>query len=182
MVNRYLETKVTETDVTEPITLEQMKSYLTVTTSDYDDLITDLITVARKKVEDFAHVSLVEKSIVCIVDAKEYRIVLPLPKINTVTTVEILEGQNDDGTNDWETLVLADNEYSIIGDEFKSVYIGTCGVYRITYTTTPYTDKDILLDVKRVCNWLFRNRGDEVAVMPIELFSNASNYKIMSWG
>lgn len=178
MVNRYLETKVADT-AGEPIALEVMKSYMTITTSDYDDLITDLITVARKKVESFAHVSLVIKTIELIVDAKEYRIVLPFPKINAVTKVEILSGQTA-GVNDWTELTLADNEYSIIGDEFKSVYIGTCGVYRITYTTTPYTDKDILLDVKRVCNWLFRNRGDEAAVMPDELFSNALNYKV--WG
>lgn len=182
MVNRYLETTVTETDVTEPVTLEQAKSYLTVTTSDYDDLITDLITVARKKVEAFAHVSLVVKTVVCIVEAHEYRILLPFPKVDEITTVEVLQGINTDGTLDWEELDLADGDYSIIGTEFKSIYIGDSAKYRITYTTLPYTQKDIVLDVKRVCNWLFRNRGDEVAVMPNELFSNAQSYKIHSWG
>ena len=65
--NRYIETKVTDTG-DEPVTLEQAKLYMSVTAEDYDDLITELITVARKRVEDYTHLSLVGKTVKLTVD------------------------------------------------------------------------------------------------------------------
>jgi hypothetical protein len=178
--NRYIETKVTDSGV-EPVSLADAKIYMSVTAYDYDDLITELISVARKRVEDFTHLPLVIKTVILTVDVCE-PINLPFGKLGTLTSVEYLEGQNTDGTNDWLTLVLADEDYQVLGEDQKEIYSTYTGIHRITYTTGVRSEYGLLLDVKRITNWLFRNRGDEPAAMPDSLFDNSKPYKQYQWG
>jgi len=178
-MNRYFETKVTESNQTEPVTLEQVQEWCSVTSSDYDNLLTDLIKVARKRVEKYTHLSLVAKTVVVTAYLCE-KSILPFPIINSITSVEYLEGQELDGTNDWD--VFTDDDYQLIGEQVKYFVPSIAGIYRITYTTLPFDEEDLLLDVKRVVNWMFRNRGDEQDAMPMSLMDNAKRYKIMTWG
>ena len=178
-MNRYFETKVTETDVTEPVTLEDVQEWCSVTSSDYDNLLTNLIKVARKRIESYTHLSLVDKTIVLTAYLCE-RAILPYPKIASITSVEYMEGQNIDGSNDWDTLTADD--YQLIGEDVQYFVPYMEGVYRITYTTEANDHEDLLLDVKRVVNWMFRNRGGETTSMPQSIMDNAKNHKIMSWG
>lgn len=177
-MNRYIETKVTDSG-SEPLTLEQVKTFVTVTTTDYDDLLTDLITIARKKVERYTFVSLRNKTVVHTAELCEPTI-LPYPKIATITSVEYLEGQLANGTNTWETLTGYD--YQLLGEDVKTFYPPFAGYYRITYTTTASTDADLLLTVKMAVNWLFRNRGDESGTLPQSILDNAKPLKIYIWG
>ena len=178
--NRYIETKVTDSGA-EPVTLAQAKTYMSVTSTDYDDLITELITVARKRVEDFTHLPLVIKDVVLTVDVCK-PVILPFNSIDQINTVEYLEGQNTDGTNDWLTLVLADEDYQVLGEDQKEVYSNYTGIHRFTYTTGVRADASLLLTVKMVTNWLFRNRLDEPAAMPQSIFDHAKPFKIVTWG
>lgn len=180
-MNKYIDTKTTDkVDAAEPVTLADMKTWMLVTTTDFDDIITDLITIARKKVERTTHLSLVAKDVVLTVDM-ECKCILPYPKIEAITKVEYLRGI-DAGVNDWVEILAADNGFQLIGEDIKEFYSQYEAVHRIAYSTLPFTNKEIIHDVKRVCNWLFRNRGDEPDLMPVELMSNAKQYKIMTWG
>jgi len=154
---------------------------MSVTSSDYDDLITELITVARKRVEDYTHLPLVNKDVVLTIDVC-HPVILPFNSIDQINTVEYLQGQNTDGTNDWLALVLADEDYQVLGQDQKTVYSNYTGIHRITYLTNAKNDASLLLTVKMVTNWLFRNRLDEPAAMPQSIFEHAKPFKIYTWG
>ena len=175
-MNEILELKIT--DGSEPITLEQAKNHCRVTTEDDDDILTDLITVARKKVERFTGLSLTDAEVVLTVNLTA-SIILPHCPFDEIDTVKFLEGQNTDGTNDWETLDA--DEYQLIGNDLKHFKPHYPGIHEITYTTTANTDKSLLYDLKRVLLWLYENRGDDSDEIPNELLSNARHLKIMSW-
>lgn len=178
--NGYLETKVTDTGA-EPVTLAQAKSYMNITSSDYDDLITELITVARKRVEGYTHLPLVIKDVTLTVDVCK-AITLPYGIVDTLVSVEYLQGQNTDGTNDWMALVLADEDYQILGQDQKIICSNYTGIHRINYITDVTNEPSLLLTVKMVTNWLFRNRLDEPAAMPESIFEHAKPFKNYSWG
>jgi uncharacterized phiE125 gp8 family phage protein len=176
-MNEIWEIKVT--DGSEPVTLQTAKDWLRVTSEDDDTIITDLITVARKKIERYATRSLVNKTIVLTGLIEEY-FLLPYSPINAVSQVRVLQGQDlTTGENDWETLDA--DEYQLVGyyqKHFKPSYWGT---YEITYTTLADTDKGLLTDLKRVLLWLYENRGDDSDGMPMELMSNAKQLKDLSY-
>jgi len=178
--NRYIETKVTDTG-TEPVSLASAKTYMNITSTDYDTLITELITVARKRVEDYIHLPLVIKTVIATIDVCA-PVKLPYGKLGTLTSVEYLEGQNTDGTNDWLPLVLADEGYQVLGEDQKEVYSNYTGIHRFTYTTGVRTDPSLFLTIKMVTNWLFRNRLDEPAAMPQSIFEHAKPFKQYQWG
>jgi hypothetical protein len=165
-------------DTNEPITLSDAKAHCRITSEDFDSILTDLITVARQKLERFTSRSLVSKDIVLTVETNE-AIPLPYPVLDDITSVKLLQGQNSDGTNDWQTLTASD--YQILGSEIATFYPPHHGVHEITYSTTANTDKSILYDLKRVLLWLFENAGDDSDNMPEELMSNAKHKRILSW-
>jgi uncharacterized phiE125 gp8 family phage protein len=176
-MNNIYEIKVT--DGAEPISLETAKDWLRVTTEDDDTIITDLITVARQRVEAFSLISMVAKSIV-LTGYIDTSLFLPYAPISTVSAVKSLQGQIvDTGVNDWDTLDA--DEYQIIGYNVKQFRPHFNGVYEITYTSTASTDIRLKTDLKRVLLWLYENRGDDTDAIPMELFSNAKTIKNLSW-
>lgn len=182
--NRYIETKVIDSG-DEQVTVEQAKTYMSVTSSDYDDLITELITVARKRVEDFTHLSLVDKTVTVYIDFAEWRIckaMLPYQPLGSITSVKVIQGQKDDGDPDYLTLDVTNGDYILIGDDICELHSNYSGIHEIIYTTVAKTDASLLLTIKMVTNWLFRNRLDEPAAMPQSIFEHAKPFKIMTWG
>lgn len=176
-MNNIYEIKVT--DGSEPISLETAKDWLRVTTEDDDAIITDLITVARKRIEAFALRSMVAKSIV-LTGYIEDSFILPYGPISNVSAVKYLQGQIVDiGVNDWETLDA--DEYQIIGYNDKHFRPQITGTYEITYTTTANADFGLKTDLKRVLLWMYENRGDDTDEMPTELMSNAKTLKVLTW-
>ena len=163
--------QITDTGA-EPLTLEQAKEWLRVTSEDEDTLIAALIPVARRKIEAFTGWSLVAKEIAVEVSVKgnSRRFRFPYPKLDPeeTLTVEIWNNTEYEETTDYK-----------INGQF--IYLPTQAVYRISYTTTPLTDPGVLHDLKRVILWLFENRGDAEANLPEGLMSNAKDYKILSW-
>jgi hypothetical protein len=152
---------------TEPLTLEQAKEWLRVTTEDEDTLITGLISTARGAVEAYTGISIIDKEAVIEVEIdKRFR--LPYPQTDSIQTVERWNGTTFEEYNSFDT----------IGDYFVPKSPGT---YRIEYTTIANQDPGVLQDVKRVLLWQYENRGDALAVMPKELMSNAKAFKILVW-
>lgn len=176
--NNILETAIVDTG-SEPVTLDQLKTFCRVTSEDDDDLLTDLITIARKKIERYTSISLVDKTVILTGHLYEM-FLLPYPKINEVTEVLYLEGQViDTGANDWE--ILDDDEYQLIGYSHKHFNPSKGGTYQITYTTTAETDAGLKHDLKRVALWLYENLGDDSDNMPVELMSNSKHLRLLNW-
>lgn len=172
-MNRFIQIQMTDTG-TEPVTLQQLKDHFNISSLDYDTILTNIITVARKRIEKYTHCSLIDKDIVVTAFLER---VTKLPYgVDSITLVRLLEGQLA-GVNDWE--VLGIDEYVLIADEFTPSYKGT---YEISYSTVAKTDEDLIYDVKRVAHWMFLNTGADIDSMPIELMSNAKRYKLLSWG
>jgi hypothetical protein len=176
-MNNIYEIKVT--DGSEPINLQTAKDWLRVTTEDDDIIITDLITVARKRIEAYSLRSMVTKSIV-LTGYINVPFLLPYAPISNVSAVKYLMGQiTDTGANDWDTLDA--DEYQLIGYNEKQFRPHFPATYEITYTTSANTDLSLKTDLKRVLLWLYENRGDDTDIIPEELFSNAKTLKIFSW-
>jgi uncharacterized phiE125 gp8 family phage protein len=176
-MNNIYEIKVT--DGSEPISLETAKDWLRVTTEDDDAIITDLITVSRKRIESYSLRSMVAKNIV-LTGHLEYPFLLPYSPISNISAVKYLQGQIvDTGVNDWETLDA--DEYQVIGYNDKHFRPQFTGTYEITYTTTANADAGLKTDLKRVLLWMYENRGDDTDEMPTELMSNAKTLKVLTW-
>jgi len=176
-MNNIYEIKIT--DGAEPINLQTAKDWLRVTTEDDDTIITDLITVARKRIEAYTTRSMVAKSIV-LTGYIDTAFILPYSPISSISAVKYLQGQDvDTGSNDWETLDA--DEYQIVGYNDKHFRPHFGAHYEITYTTTANTDLSLKTDLKRVLLWMYENRGDDTDSIPDELFSNAKTLKVLSW-
>jgi hypothetical protein len=175
-MNRIIDLSIT--DGSEQVTLPDFKTFARITTEDEDTLIPAFITTARKKVERHTNISLVPKTVIltCYLDKE---IILPFPKLDTITTVKYLTGQDNAGANQWET--LAATTYQILGTDISTFCPNAAGTYEIEYDTTAFSDVDLLFDIKRVALWLLENRGDTSEHLPVELMSNAKTYKILSW-
>lgn len=61
--NRIIDIKRVEGSVTEPVTLTQAKAQLIITFTDDDTKITELITQARKAIEEYCAISIVPKTV-----------------------------------------------------------------------------------------------------------------------
>jgi uncharacterized phiE125 gp8 family phage protein len=176
-MNNIYEIKVT--DGSEPVSLETAKEWLRVTTEDDDAIITDLITVARKRIEAYTLRSLVAKSIT-LTGYVDHNFMLPYAPISQVSAVKYLDGQTvDTGVNEWET--LDPDEFQVIGYNDKQFRPHFPATYEITYTTTANVDLGLKNDLKRVLLWLYENRGDDTDEMPVELMSNAKTLKVLTW-
>jgi uncharacterized phiE125 gp8 family phage protein len=177
-MNNIYELKLDENG-TDPVTLTQAKTFLRVTSTDDDDTITELISIARKKIERYTCRSLMDFDVI-LTAYLDSPILLPYPKFGTLTSVKILQGQLSDGTNDWDTLTATD--YQLIGTDSVTFCPAAHGVYEITYTTVATSlDAALSYDLKRVLLWLYENRGDDSDNMPVELMSNAKHLRILSY-
>ena len=88
------------TDIaTEPVTLSEVKEFLQIDYSDFDDLLTDLITVARQASERNTGLAYGEKVIQVTGNDEDERIypITPIPGDNEVTWVN----ESTDGTTDY---------------------------------------------------------------------------------
>lgn len=176
--NRYIETKVIDSGA-EPVSLEDAKTYMNITSSDYDTLISELLSVARQRVEAFTHLSLVDKTVTLYVDVCG-PVKLPyLPLVN-ITSVKVVNGQADNGDVEYTTLAATD--YIYFGDLLGELHSNYSGIHEIIYTTAAKEEASLFLTIKMVTNWLFRNRLDEPAAMPQSIFEHAKPFKIMTWG
>lgn len=90
----------------EPVTLSEAKAHLRVTASDEDSLITALIFAARNWAENFTQRALMTQTWDVLLDAFADEMELPLPPLQSVTSVKYLDTAGVEQT-------LASTEYTV---------------------------------------------------------------------
>lgn len=134
--NNIIDVKRTEiTPVTEPVTLAEAKAQLIVTYSDDDTFIAALITQARKAIENFCNISIVNKTIILIADLfNEWE--LPYGPVTAIQGVQTRNGYEGSGPASYSTQTSG---WQTDGSEFLVFMPSTLGGFDIN---VPYTGND----------------------------------------
>lgn len=98
---------------TEPVTLEQTKTFLAVDHNEHDTLITALIKAARQRAEDYCNRSFIEKRYVLALDKFPRKTTLKLPRgpVQSIVSVKYIDAAQTEQTLATDKYVL--NQYSI---------------------------------------------------------------------
>lgn len=116
-----MEIQIIEDLVSEPVTLQEVRDYLRITTTSEDDLLLEMVTDARERLEKFTNLSFGEKTLKCRWNALNGWQEIPYQP-NAVISACV----NDDN------VALT---YEVRGLEYKALYcVNNTGV-TITYTT-----------------------------------------------
>jgi hypothetical protein len=148
------------TPIVEPVTLAEAKEWLQVDYSDKDDMISAMITAARRLVEiKLGGISLIPGTAWFVVDiAREGDTIGALPfalsnnNIASLVVNELVDGEDD------ELMVIEDDYYHENG-ELRMINYGTYRVnYSVAYTTFPQDLKEAIM---MIVAYRFNNRGDQ---------------------
>lgn len=146
----------TDTYETEPVTVAEVKTYLQLEGTGYDDILTPLITQVRKQIESFCDVSLVGKSVqVQIYNKSDLPMVLPYPPVAGIDEIKWKKCPAQ-----W-IVQVAGYDYDV--DDDYNIDASEQGLFQITYTTEPDTDAALLQAIVIQVGYLFTQR-DEAAV------------------
>ena len=158
-------------EVTEPVTLDEVKDYLRLEgftadddsgegAFDFDDaLIEELITEARIWVEKFTGLSLVPKTLTIVLSNQAGMIEFPGPVTGTIVLTD-----KDDVT-------IEDTEYKFIGTEFPKLVTRFCDMITAEYDagyTTATIPKGLKLALLAYCADHYEFRGDDKPEAPNE--------------
>jgi hypothetical protein len=140
----------------EPLTLQQVKDHLRITTTDDDAYLTTLIPACRAGLEEYCNISIVEKDIVIVADINtEFE--LPWGPVSTLTTAEY-KGSLSEAF----AAKTSGTDFYTEGINFLRFVPTMCGRWKLTYTAGYTTvPADLLLDLKRIIGYCERNRGDQ---------------------
>ena len=144
--------------VTEPLTLEDAKTYMKVDFTDDDALITDLLTVAREGLETYTGLSFVEKT--ATVQLINECGGIEIPYGPTPSTIDVTLMTDIDGN------VLDPSCIQIIGNQFKNIESPRVHFMQIIYTcgyaagTLP---SPLLAALKAQVFFLYTNRGERLS-------------------
>lgn len=133
--NRIIDIKRVESSPAEPVTLAEVKAQLIITFTDDDTKLTQLITQARKAIENYCAISIVAKTITMVADLyveKE----LPYGPVTGIQAAQTRSGTQGSGPTQYET---ATGQWQTEGDEFLSFRPPLCGTFDIN---APYTGID----------------------------------------
>lgn len=149
--NAVLDAQRSEEDITEPVSVSEIKSYLRIDLTDDDVLLGILIKSARKSCEAFTNVSFIERTVVAEVMNMLGGQPLPYGPIGEISSFKNCNGEE----------VSTDN-YKIEGLDFKMVKTYFDGPITVTYAAG-YAElpEDLKLAVMCQVAWLYEHRGDE---------------------
>lgn len=159
----------------EPVSLSEIKEHLYIDSgnSDFDTILTTLITECREYIEEITGLSLVTKTVTVIIDY-ECGFVIPYGPVTTWTSASCKSGINtyDAVTNNEDYEVEAGRFISYTGNNrFKLIYEAG-----YTSSTIPYGLKlGLLNEIAR----RFDNRGDGVIIKDTNELVNP--YKVLDW-
>lgn len=115
-MNRIIDIKRVESNPVEPVSLDEVKAHLVITSTDDDDLLTDLICYSRKAVEEYCAVSLVPKTITLVADlSKEWE--LPYGPVTGIQAVQTRTGGEGSGPGVYAT---KESGWTTDGSDFLS--------------------------------------------------------------
>jgi len=152
--NAVLEVYFSAESGTEPVTLDEAKGWLKISDdiTDDDDLLTELITVARQMCEKYSCISFIERTVKATLNNSLGSISLPYGPVGTISSYK-----------DYNDTTVTST--AVKGSEFKILYEPCIDYIEVTYlagyATLPYNLKRAVL-----CQvaYLYENRGDATAV------------------
>ena len=155
MAAKIKDLKITEAggSSSEIVTVEDVKNYLQIEGTAYDGQLSIFITAARQVIEQSYSVSLIEKTVVAIMDVtKPDPFRLPFYPVGSVTQVKWRKCPST-----WVTLT-PDEDYYTFGDE--SVYIDSSevGLHEITYTLGVDPRTVYIQAIQAQVGYMFNNR------------------------
>lgn len=157
-------------EITEPVTLQEMKDYLRLegytdtdestaddlSDFDYDDdLITDLIKASREQIEKISSSSIIPRTWQAVVN--NYRM-LELPRGPIGEIISLYNSEDVEITSDNYTIV------GLVGDRRFLKSPRQCELtitYEAGYTEVPMGLK---IDIMRLCAYMYDNRGDDSSI------------------
>jgi len=92
--------QVTTAPAVEPVSLANMKLHLRVDSTDDNDLITSLIVASRQWCEDYEGRSYITQTITAKIDRFSDEIIIPRPKLQSVTAIKYIDTSGDEQTLD----------------------------------------------------------------------------------
>ena len=136
----------TETGSTEPVSVAELKTFLEISGTDYDTLLTSLGIAARRQVEQYTGLSLIEKDVVMICESTpdEY--------------FELRGGIYDAGLAIEDEDGDAITDYDSLGSKFKSIKYESATPILIEYSTLASTDESLLTAIKILTALTFEAR------------------------
>lgn len=123
---------------TEPVALADMKTLLGIEAgnTDYDTLLTSMITGARELIEEEANVSLVASNVVASIDYQRGWVLLPYGPVAAISSVKNYDTTGDEN----DTLTSGSEYYTTDAMGTRLVFITEIPDYsvKVTYTTTAH--------------------------------------------
>lgn len=146
---------------TEPVSLAEAKRHLRVDSNDDDDYITSLISVARTAAEDRTERTLITTTWKLTIDAFPSAIILPMPRIQAVSTVIYNSTANVPtalASTDW--FLDAESEPGWLVPAVDKAWPQTLGINAVTVTYTAgygSSAADVPMPIKQ---WILLAVGD----------------------
>lgn len=177
MKNNYIDIARSESSPTEPVTLTEAKAQCIVTYSDDDTLLTNLITICRRAVENYCNISIAAKTITLVADLfNEWE--LPYGPVTGIQSVQTRTSTQGSGLPTYTTLTSG---WGLDGTEFLT-FIPASGIdaignypiatnfgvapyrYKIQYTAGwPDSPEDLRQAILTEIAYRYENRGDLAA-------------------
>ncbi len=130
---RIISTTITEEAETEPVTVAEVKTYLQLVGDAYDTQLAIFISASRRQIENYANVSLTEKTIRAAIKNTAANRPFPLPfgDVAAITSVIFRRCAS--------TLIDQESNYSLVDGNYLICQVSTFGEVQaltITYTTS----------------------------------------------
>lgn len=151
----------------EPVTVDEVKTYCRIDYATEDALIADLITGVREQIERFTGLSIIEKSLTYFDEEIDEEIFLPYPDHNAITEVKV----NGEAITSYTQTGLT-QKIIYPGTTFTTTLADNKGI-QITYTTTGNCPKGIKIEMLRLLAEKYRVRGNTFEGAIVELDENS---------
>lgn len=165
--------QVSESSVTEPVTLDELKAWMKVDFPDDDDVITGMGIGARQSVEGLLNLALVTKTIQLDVEVTgdcEKKVTMPYTSGMSAITVDELDD------NDETTTLASGTDYFVRGNIIRL----NPGRYHVSYTTVPGTIPEAIKEaIKMEVAERYANRGENVSGLSEGAKAKAMPYQVI---
>lgn len=169
----------TEYSVTEPVTLTEVKTHLHITDTDNNTELTDLITRARKVIENYCSVSLVYKRILLIANMGDDWEELPYGPVTGIEQVYTPESTIGSGIMAWETSII---DWRITGLGFQKMYHPASGWSKIQYTVGySSVPEDLKNAVLAQIYFMYEHKGNDGDAICEQARALANPYVRLIW-
>jgi uncharacterized phiE125 gp8 family phage protein len=141
---------------TEIVSVAELKEYLQIEGTAYDNTLAIFITAARQFIEAKCNISLIEKSVIVTIYSSNYKpFELPYSPITSITQVKWRKCPSE-----WQILIY-DDEYSTFGNNRVSIESSEVGLHEISYTLGVDTKSVFIQAVKAQAGYFFNNRDSD---------------------